>query len=64
MIFFIDSTSSEISSQLKGQLNLQQSNIGSDNGLVPNRRQPSSEPIMALFTDAYVRHSMSWTSRG
>ena len=30
--------------------------IDLDSGLAPNKRQPLSEPMLARFTDAYMRH--------
>ena len=37
----------------------QYDSIGSDNGLVPYRRQAFSEAMLVCCTDAYMRHSAS-----
>ena len=38
------------------QLMITQPSIGSDNALVPNRRQ-TIEPMLVKFTDAYIRRT-------
>ena len=57
-VWFIDLDKyfTEIYSQMS---NLQYSNIGSDNGLVPTRQQAIIWTNDDYFTDAYMRHSAS-----
>ena len=37
--------------------NWQYAGIGSNNDMASNRQQPLSEPVVALFTGAYMCHS-------